>query len=388
MSFALPPGVSTLHPELVNGGHIVETNMFHSMRPWFDVRSVGVASQDLKSLDTDPNSSFGIAHDLQLQDCAPEVLTRRASLQRLKEQYQDWITAGWKPDIVLVFNFSPIYSAFVRWLRRQPGRPALVLYLADAATLGERIPLFRRLRYRFKPMAWFEDEMLVQFDACVGVSVETEHYFKERNQPWYWYPGGVDPHRAIRAQSLAERDNVVFGYLGSLSEYAGLPDLIRIFESLNLPNHLHIAGGGKNRPLVEQLCKTNPRLHYGGNLTPDDALKFAQRCDVLINPRTTAYGNRNNFPSKVFDYALSGRSILSGRLSGVEQVLGSDAFYFDHADFDPSLGSALREVAKLPRKELFKRGTAIQSRMLSEFRWEDRAPGLANFLRQQMRTHR
>jgi len=383
LGYALPPGVSVSHPELVTGGELIEPNMVRSLDPWFEIRSVGVFNRDLSSIKTDPEASIGLAHSLQLLDRSPALITRWQSLRRLQRQYLHWVGVGWKPDCVLVCCFAPVYSTFVRWLRKRRERPTLVLFLTDAPTLGESIPAGRRWRYRFKPMAWFEDQMLDQFDACVGVSVETEQYFQRMNRPWYWYPGGLDPNRALRGRQPQDADEIVFGYLGSLSDYGGLPDFLRVFESLKLPSQLYIAGSGRNQALVEERCRQNPRLRYAGKLTPDDALSFAQRCDILANPRTVAYGNRNNFPMKVFDYALAGRSILSGRLSGAESVLGPDAFYFDHNDFDRSLAAALRKVVGVSREELHARGVAIQRRLLDEFKWSDRAPGLADFLRRQ-----
>lgn len=368
----------------MTGGHIMETNMIQSLTPWFEIRSVGLCERDWIKIFQRSDEGLRLNHELYLLDRTPEVLTRLGSLHRLRKAYAGWRTHGWTPDIILVFNLSPVYSAFVRWLRRKSNRPAIVLLLADVPTLREKVPLFRRLRYRLKPMAWFEKQMLDQFDACVGVSVETAKYFQQLNRPWHWYPGGLDPSRAIRGGVSPDEHHIVFGYLGSLSAYAGLMNLLAVFEILDIPNHLHIAGGSGNQRTVEQHCESDPRLHYAGNLTPDDALRFAQRCDVLINPRTADCGNENNFPSKIFDYALAGRSILSGRLRG-DRVLGDDALYFDPNDFDQSLARALGEVASISRAELRDRGIAIQERLLGHYTWAQRAPDLARlFLAEQI----
>jgi glycosyltransferase involved in cell wall biosynthesis len=100
----------------------------------------------------------------------------------------------------------------------------------------------------------------------------------------------------------------------------------------------------------------------------------------MVNPRPVFPGNENNFPSKVFEYALSGCAILSSRVSGVEEVLGPAASYFDEGNFEASLGAKLCELAGTPRVELQRRGRVIQERVLAGFSWEAQAEHLASFL--------
>jgi len=102
---------------------------------------------------------------------------------------------------------------------------------------------------------------------------------------------------------------------------------------------------------------------------------------VLINPRPISHGNENNFASKLFEYALCGRAILTSRLSGADSVLGPEALYFDPRDFEPSLREAFEAIATIPRTELDRRGAAIQERITGTFSWESQAARLAGFLK-------
>jgi hypothetical protein len=101
---------------------------------------------------------------------------------------------------------------------------------------------------------------------------------------------------------------------------------------------------------------------------------------VLVNPRPASHGNENNFPSKLFDYALTGRAILTSDLSGVQAVLGADAFYFNPKEFVPSLREILIELARAPRTELRRRGAAVQTRVLAGFSWVKQSAGMAAFI--------
>jgi hypothetical protein len=109
-------------------------------------------------------------------------------------------------------------------------------------------------------------------------------------------------------------------------------------------------------------------------------LRFGEGCDLLINPRPASHGNQNNFPSKLFDYAVTATAILTSRLSGVESVLGPDAYYFDPFNFERSLGQSLRAIAGTSRSELRRRGAAIRERVLREFSWKKQGARLAEFM--------
>ena len=117
-----------------------------------------------------------------------------------------------------------------------------------------------------------------------------------------------------------------------------------------------MAGFGKNTRLVEDYSGKDSRIEFAGTLDADEPPRFAQRCDVMINPRLDAYGNRYSFPSKLLEYGLAGRAILSARMSGVDEMLGPDAFYFAPQNFKPDLHKALQVISVQPRPELRRRG--------------------------------
>src|SRR5579859_8046257 len=137
LGFAFPPGVAAHYPNLNPAGHALETQMVQELRHYFEIRSVGLLPIEPPQFDAaDPGS--GIAHDLILVEKPPEICHRLRALARLKDQYRLWRAAGWEPDLVLIYNLSPVYNQFVSWLRRQPRAPKIVLLLLDSANLGQK----------------------------------------------------------------------------------------------------------------------------------------------------------------------------------------------------------------------------------------------------------
>ncbi|HEV2395257.1 MAG TPA: glycosyltransferase [Verrucomicrobiae bacterium] len=384
LGFAFPPGVQGLYPERNPAGHALETQMISELRRHFQIRSAGVLPI-IPPVVQDAQPDSGIAHEVLLLEKPPELFHRFRSLARLKAEYLRWRAAGWQPETILVYNLSPIYNQFLLWLRRQPDCPKLVLLLLDSANLGQHLPRLKRLRRGLKPMCIPDSEMIPHFDACVGLSRDTEHYFRRRQIPFLWMPGACTPSRALRPcqRGLSNGDNgpIRFGYFGALGAHSGIKPLISAFLSQDLPATLELCGYGKSSAELTSLARQDARLKFLGLLTPSECIEFGHRCDVLVNPRPASHGNENNFASKLFDYALSGRAILTSSLSGVEGVLGSEAFYFDPRQFNESLQERLAEIVSMPRAELHRRGEAIQQRIVSEFTWEKQAGRLAEFIK-------
>jgi len=380
LGFAFPPGVTGRFPEAQPAGHVIETNLVTSLRPWFEIRSVGISWIRVEAVPPG-DASPGLPHELNLLDKWPELFHRWNSLARLKRQYQAWLAEGWRPDIILVCNFSPVYNGFLRWLKGQPQAPRVVLYLADSMNLQRKFSWTRRLRHRFKPLMWPDSEMVRYVDSCVAVSSSTEQFFAARRLPWFWLPSGCDASRALKPRSLEGISGPIrVGYFGTLAAHGGVPALLQVFLRRERTSELHICGYGKAKEEIAAQCQRHPHLRFHGPHKPDECLQFAQDCDVLVNPRPLSPGNENNISSKVFEYALSGRAILTSRVSGVDRVLGDQAFYFDETDFEQTLDVALEKVAETPRAELYRRGLRLQERLLKDYSWPEQGQRVARFL--------
>ncbi len=384
LGFAFPPGVAQLHPDLNPAGHAFETQMIQELRKHFELRSAGVLPFEPLRVVGEAEPTSGIDHDLMLLERPPELFTRWSSFARLKARYREWQTAGWHPDLVLVYNLSPIYNQFLCWLRRQPGCPKLVLLLLDSPNLGQSLPWLKRLRRRLKPMCIPDSRMLPRFEGCIGLSQSTERYFQPYSIPFLWMPGGCTPARALNGQermaTKADTEPLRLGYFGTLGAHGGIQQLAQALLGHEIPAQLEICGYGKRGSEFVQLASVNPRLKFHGLLTPQECLRFGRTCDVLVNPRPASHGNENNFASKLFEYALTGRSILTSNISGANAVLGPEAFYFDPHRFESSVTQKLIELTRVPRGELARRGAAIRRRVVTEFSWEKQAAKMADFL--------
>jgi glycosyltransferase involved in cell wall biosynthesis len=355
-----------------------------------DVSTVGMMAREVSGQLEPRDDSIGIEHELLLWDRRPELWHRWYSWRRLRQFYLEKTKREGIPDAVLVKNLGPSYNRFVCWLRRQNPRPMIVWVLADAGALGQKISFGKRLRYAFKPMTMLDESKAIPwFDACISFSVDTRRYFEPRGVPWLWMPSASNFQYEPPPADPNQTGPIRFGYFGTLSGHSHVLDMVRAFLDTRPTGTLHVCGYGGLAETLKKLAAENPAFHFDGLLPrQSDCLPWAQKVDVLVNPRPPAMGLENSFPSKIFEYAMAGKAILTTRTGGVDQVLGDEALYIESDHFEESLRQKLREVAGMDRAELQRRGTAIRNRVLKEFNWDTQARRMVEFLNEAVAARR
>jgi len=379
LSNAFPPGVSGHFPALCASSHPQETRMVQAISRLAEVSTVGLLPRQFWGHLDVVDDSLGLNHDLLLWERKPEPWHRWRSLSRLRAFYNEHIRRHGVPDVLLVRNLSNVvYNYFVRWLTHQPVRPAIVTVLADSG-LGQPVSFLRRLRYRIKPMQVLEETAVSWYDACIGLGIESERHFKPRGVPWLWMPSAFnfyyDP-----PPPAGFKGPIRFGYFGSLTEEIGVLSMIRAFLDSGVPGPMRICGFGGLQNTIEKMAKQHSNLIFDGMLKQSDCLAWAQNVDVLINPRLPFLGRDNSFPSKLFEFAMTGKAVVSTKACGVEHVLREDGIYIDFNDLERSLSSKIREVSDMDRSGLERRGSRGRQRIVTEYNWDAQARRMVAFL--------
>ena len=344
-----------------------------------EVASVGLLPGQLWGHLEPADGSLGLDHKLLLWERKPEPWHRWRSLRKLRAFYLDDIQRHGVPDVLLVRNLSNVvYNYFVSWLRRQPYCPLIVTVLADSG-LGQPISTARRWRYRIKPMQVLEEAAVHWYDACLGFGIDSRRHFEPRGVPWLWMPAAYNFYFEPPPPAAVE-GAIRFGYFGGLSEAVGVLSMARAFLASGIPGSLRLCGFGGLTDTIRKLADENPNFHFDGVKSQTECLAWAQQVDVLVNPRLPFGGWDNSFPSKLFEYAMTGKAILSTRACGVDHVLRDEGLYIDASDLEKSLEHKFREVSAMNRRDLQRRGAAIRQRIVNEYNWDAQARRIVDFL--------
>lgn len=353
--------------------------MANALSKLAEITTIGLLPRQLWGHLEPKDDSLGLNHKLLLWDRNPKIWHRWYSWRRLRAFYLEDVRQNGVPDVVLVRNLcTGVFNAFVRWLRQQPDRPLIVEVLADSG-IGQPVPALRRLRYKFKPVAFLEDQAVHWYDACLGFGIESRRHFEPLGIPWMWMPAAYNFYYEP-PPAAPITGPIRFGYFGGLSEQIGVLAMVQAFLSSGVPGSMRLCGFGGLTETVKKLASENPNLHYDGVKSQTECLAWAQQFDVLINPRLPHLGWDNSFPSKLFEYAMTGKAILSTRTCGVDRVLLDEGIYLDADHLDKSLHQKFLEVSSMDRIELQRRGGIIRQRIVNEYNWDAQARRMVEFL--------
>lgn len=103
-------------------------------------------------------------------------------------------------------------------------------------------------------------------------------------------------------------------YAGTLIYYNGIIEMLDAFADLGEEYQLHLYGYGPLENLVIERAKTYSNIIYHGRFDPDRTKEILAGADLLINPRVLdPYIENFTFPSKLIDYVVSGKNVLSSK---------------------------------------------------------------------------
>ena len=103
-------------------------------------------------------------------------------------------------------------------------------------------------------------------------------------------------------------------YAGTLMYYNGIQEMLKAFVLLGPEYQLHIYGYGPLEREVERAASEHSNIVFHGRFDSSNTAEVLAKYQLLLNPRRIdpAIGNFT-FPSKLVDYILTGKSVLTSR---------------------------------------------------------------------------
>lgn len=128
-------------------------------------------------------------------------------------------------------------------------------------------------------------------------------------------------------------------YTGKLNERFGVKDLVDAFITLEQPEYrLVLCGKGDLEKYIIEKSKTDSRIMYIGQVSPEEAEKWIYRAHVLVNPRKNDEEyTKYSFPSKNIEYLLTGNPVVGYMLDGMPQKYNE----FLHVPIDGDLAKTI-----------------------------------------------
>lgn len=173
-------------------------------------------------------------------------------------------------------------------------------------------------------------------------------YLGIKDKRWMVIEGSINSNEIkdmIPVQSNTEK--IIVMYSGSLQMGFKIENLLKAFKYLNDDFELWLTGGGTAEKLVQKYAEKDSRIKYYGYLPTRDELKKLQyQATMFVNMRDPEVAASDYcFPSKLFEYMLMGKPVLSCRLGGIPEEYFN--YLFEMKSIEPKdIAEAIRTVSK------------------------------------------
>jgi glycosyltransferase involved in cell wall biosynthesis len=124
--------------------------------------------------------------------------------------------------------------------------------------------------------------------------------------------------------SIRNKNNFVFGYIGTLSPIEGLDLLIKAFNDLKIKNKLLIFGDGIELEKLKKLANGNNNIEFKGKVSSDEISKAYDQVDVIINPRIKSYLTDTVTPLKPLEAMAYKKLVLVSDVGGMKELVKNE----------------------------------------------------------------
>lgn len=384
LGYAVAPELASKLSGASFAGNKMQVNVLRELSRYEDV--------ELKSITVYPVAAFPRERKVHISkdtiDVVEGVKSLRVPFVNLPVVKQLWQTQAVKraakklvdkDTIVFTFNLFPQVGLPMVWLKKKFGCKTFCL-LADLP-IDENPNSKNFLRNFLRKQ--FDRKTQKAIAECDRFAVLNKHAMElyAPDKPYIVVEGGVEMEQLknIPVPAVKARKNIL--YTGSLSEYSGILELMEAMKMVK--DHeavLEIYGGGYLTERVKEIAAEIPNVRYCGRVANTEMLKLQREAYLLVNPRPVEDPIAQvTFPSKMFEYMLSGTPVLTTRLNGLDEEYLKRVFSV--ADHSPeSLAKGIDEVLATDPQELLQKAAEASEFIAKEKNWERQCRRIYDFL--------
>lgn len=320
---------------LKNKGKILSGGI--SQRNWIDgLDSLGVNMDSINSTHfplSVKNVPFakwsrnGCSQDINVPYKNIRYLNILSKKRNMKKYAKEWAIDNKNEDVtVFVYAMhSPFIAAALEVKKIIPNAKIVLIVLDLPQYMDLGMKGFKKF---LKTLDWqYIKRAIKKIDKFALYSKHMAEFLKLKDGSWCVLEGSINQADVIEEQP--EKDNTVISamYSGVTDMRYGLPELLDAFSLIKEENYeLWITGIGNAVELIKERAEKDSRIKYLGFLPSRKDLLLKQKsASMMISVRkpeeaASAYC----FPSKLFEYMISGSPVLSFRIPGIPDE------YFDY----------------------------------------------------------
>lgn len=271
----------------------------------------------------------------------------------MKKQAKEWGHCHGKDDVtVFVYQMHTPFLSAANAIKKIIPNARVVLIVPDLPQyMDMHMSILKKI---LKRIDWvIMQQYLKRVSHYVLYSKHMADFLKLQPDSWIVMEGSYDPSLLIDGgETYQNTEKIAVMYSGVLDMRYGIPQLLDAMELLDDRYELWLTGDGNAVPLIQERAKSDSRIRYFGFLPSREALLKKQReATMLISTRDpNEPASKYCFPSKLFEYMVSGKPVLSTRIQGIpEEYFG---FLISLPGVEPqTLCSSIMRVAQMSETE-------------------------------------
>lgn len=298
-------------------------------------------------------SRNGKSSDVSISYLNYKYINQISRTAELKKEAREWANR-YKNEEVTIFVYSmhsPFMTAAKEVKKIIPSAKIvlIVLDLPQFMDLG-----MNRVKKVLKAIDWKKIQHLMKsIDKYILYSKHMAEFLKLKDGSWTVMEGSINENDVIDDVVEKDKDVISVMYSGVCDLRYGIPELLDAFDLIKEKIYeLWITGAGNAVSLIKERAEKDSRIKFYGFLpSRKDLLLKQKQATMMINTRkpdeaASAYC----FPSKLFEYMISGNPVLSFDIKGIPEE------YFNYLikmeDVSPKcIAESIKKVAEMSFNE-------------------------------------
>lgn len=277
-------------------------------------------------------------------------------------------------SIVLTFNMFPPIGIPAKWLIKKNIEVAAILADLPIDDAISRSTFGHLLMNSFDNIAKnaiksLKHAIVLNYNAIKQYAPNSDYIIVD---------GGIDCDKTTTKNETIRKENNVL-YCGSLNDYSGIRNLCNAMHYVTGNVFLDIYGSGELGDFVKECAKKDNRIRYHGRIPNSAILTKQKEAKFLINPRPINDPiSMVTFPSKIFEYMMSGTPVISTKLSGFSSDYEGKVIFC--GDSSEGIADAINRAMKMSDSEKEALALSASTFIVENKTWEKQTCKIADYL--------
>lgn len=270
------------------------------------------------------------------------------------------------PIIFLATHYVPV-SAGVIFISKILNIP-VVLTITDLSSFSYSKSKKEKVRglkkVIFNKYGKLAETLQNKFDSYVFFSEKMKDIIDVSNKDYLVIEGLFNPEGLDI--EFEERKRNAITYAGTLDRLYGIETIIETFLQLQNKNlDLWLIGKGDYEDEILKIADKHPNVKYFGFLQREEVFKLLKQSKLLLNLRDNKESyTKYSFPSKMFEYMVSGTPVFTTRLEGIPGEYYNYIYSTNSNDID-SYVKEINNILDLSEEVILKKGESAKAFILN-----------------------